>query len=98
MTKSTFSIDISSQKDVTPSGERISKTTWDAQATQSRDAEIELARQLALEQQQQEQELANPVNVRLARLEGQVARQHESIQMLLKLLGRSDDQLGKQDG
>ena len=88
MTKSTFSIDISSQKDVTPSGERVSKTTWDAQATQTRDAEIELARQLALEQQEVAREEANPTNVRLARIEGQLARQQESIQMLLKLLGK----------
>ena len=89
MTKS-FSIDISSQKDVVPSAPRVSSTTWDAQATQTRDAEIELARRLALAQQEEAREEANPTNVRLARLEGQVARQHENIQMLLKLLGKED--------
>ena len=90
MTKSTFSIDISSQKDVKPSGERISSTQWDAAATQSRDAEIEMARRVAIEQQEKEREEANPINVRLARLEGVVSRQEKSIQMLLKLLGKDD--------
>lgn len=90
MTNKPFSIDISSQKDVVPSAPRVSSTTWDAQATRSRDAEIALARRLALEQQEKDQEEANPMSIRIARLEGVVSRQEKSIQMLLKLLGKQD--------
>ena len=88
MTNKTFSIDIKGQKDVLPSAPRVTSAQWDAKATRTRDAEIELARRLALEQQEKASEEANPTNVRLARIEGQLARQQESIQMLLKLLGK----------
>ena len=88
MTTKNFSIDISSTKDVKPSGERISGTTWSPEETLHRDQEIAKARLEEIKEQERLKEETNPTSVRLARLEGLVSRQQKQIDSLLKLLGK----------
>lgn len=69
----------------------VTRATWSADDGAARFADIERARQMALEQQQKAIEEAHPINQRVGLLEARVERQEAQIKTLMELIGKTKD-------
>ena len=86
----TSSISIKAKQNIRPTGTPVSQTTWSPSEGFSRQQEIELARELALQEHQKNVENNTTVGQRLQNLENLVVKLQSDLTKVYQLLGQTN--------